>query len=367
MSHAFHKLVVDSIIEETADSRSFLLTLPEDLTESYTYKAGQYLTVKVSVKGEEQRRAYSIFTAPRASEFGFTVKRVTGGLVSNYLIDEIKVGDTLSVMMPDGKFTIKPNSDSIRDHYFIAGGSGITPVIAMISELLEAEPMSTCYLLYANRDEANIIFRNQLDQLAETYAGQFYLDHILSQPQQNKAAGLKGLFGVKSSPTWKGMKGRINPQLLEKYFEDRPSKSNENIYYLCGPGGLIETMEAYLTGLSTSTKNIKKEYFTSSKESAALPLSDSNGATATVLLNGEKFTLTIPPSKNILDAIIDDGKDPPYSCTSGACSTCVAKLTSGKVDMEACFALDDEEIEDGYILTCQARPTTSEISLDFES
>lgn len=366
----FNKLKISQKINETSDSCSFLMDIPEALSGAYAFKTGQYLTVRFEIGGKEERRAYSIFTAIHDSQIGFTVKRVSGGVVSNHLIDHVNEGDEIEVMTPEGKFVVEPGHQNIRDHYFFAGGSGITPIMSMISTILEAEPMSTCYLLYASRDEENIIFKKKLDDLILRYDDQLYVSYILSQPYQPKAGGLKGLFGKKAAPSWRGMKGRINSDILTKYLEDHPSKSRKNTYYLCGPGGMIETVESHLTSHGIEPVQIKKEYFTAAD--TAKPASASNGASggscsAQVKLNGETFTLNIPAEKTVLDAIIDEGKDPPYSCTSGACSTCVAKVMEGEVEMEVCFALDDEEVEDGYVLTCQSKCKSAKLVLDFES
>ena len=366
---AFNRLKVSQKVQETADSCSFLFVVPESLKEQYNYKAGQYLTIKLDVKGEEARRAYSIFTPPHNDQFGFTVKRVGGGLVSNHLIDSIDVGAEIEVMVPEGKFVVEPKHQEKRDHYFFAGGSGITPVMSMVEAVLEEEPMSTCYLLYASRNEDAIIFKKKLDDLVLRYEDQLYVNHILSQPHQQKASGLKGLFGKKAQPMWRGLKGRVNADLLLRYMQDHPSKTGKDVYYLCGPSGMIETVERALLNQGAEKVQIKREYFTAADEVATATTSETSATScaATVTLNGETFSLDISPTKTVLDAIIDLGKDPPYSCTSGACSTCVAKVTEGKVEMDSCFALDDEEVEDGYVLTCQARCHSAKLVLDYDA
>ncbi len=366
---AFSKLKIEQKIMETEDSCSMLLDIPSDLKEQYNFKPGQYLTLKLNINGQEVRRAYSIFTAPHSNRFGFTVKRVKGGLVSNYLIDKLTVGDEMDVMTPEGKFIVTTEHQNNRDHYFFAGGSGITPIMSMISTILEKEPMSTCYLLYASRNENEIIFKKQLDELAQSHEDQLHISHIISRPNVEKAGGLKGLFGKKSAPTWRGMKGRVNSDILTRYTEDFPSRTGKDVYYLCGPGGMIETVERFLINNGAESVQIKKEYFTAadSKTPATATPTASGSTIAEVKLNGETFTVDISPTKTILDALIDEGKDPPYSCTSGACSTCMAKVQEGEVDMEVCFALDDDEIKDGYVLTCQARCKSPKLVLDYES
>jgi ring-1,2-phenylacetyl-CoA epoxidase subunit PaaE len=366
MSSNFNSLRVIEKINETVDSSSFLLEIPESIKDSYAYKAGQYLTINVVVNGEELRRAYSIFTSPSENKFGFTVKRVAKGKVSNYLIDKLYEGDSIDVMAPEGKFVLEPNVDLGRDHYFIAGGSGITPIMSMIMTVLEEEPKSTAYLIYGNRNENNIIFKSKLDQLEEKYKNQFVASHVISQPTKEKSGGLKGLFS-KGKVSWDGITGRIDKKCLLTFMDENKSKSNNNYYYLCGPGGLIDTAEAYLKESGVDSSKIKREYFTSADAVPNPSGASSSDAKVSVSLNGEKFEINVPKDKTILEALLDEGKDAPYSCTSGACSTCIAKVKEGSVEMDACFALDEDEIQSGYILTCQARATTPALDIDFDA
>lgn len=366
MSSNFNSLKVIEKVNETIDSSSFLLEIPDSLKESYKYKAGQYLTIKVTIGGEELRRAYSIFTSPSENKFGFTVKRVANGKVSNHVIDKLYEGDSIDVMPPEGKFVLEPNIELGRDHYFIAGGSGITPIMSMIMTVLEEEPKSTAYLIYGNRNEKNIIFKSKLDELEAKYENQFVASHVISQPTKEKSGGLKGLFS-KGKIAWDGITGRIGKKCLLRFLDENPSKSNNNYYYLCGPGGLIETAESCLKDSGVDSSKIKREYFTSSDTITTAPSGGSSDAKVKVSLNGEKFEINIPKDKTILEALLDEGRDAPYSCTSGACSTCIAKVNEGSVEMEACFALDDDEIKSGYILTCQARATTPVLDIDFDA
>jgi ring-1,2-phenylacetyl-CoA epoxidase subunit PaaE len=235
----------------------------------------------------------------------------------------------------------------------------------MIKTMLEEEPKSTAYLLYGSKDENNIIFKNQLDELQSLYEGQIVIDHTLSSPQKEKSKGLLGVLG-KTKTKWHGLKGRIDSGKVARFIQDNPPKSEKEEYYICGPGDMIETVTTTLMGNGVLKSNIHQEYFSTGESGNVEVVNAAVSATLKAHLNGKEINLVIQEGKTLLDTLLDDGHEAPYSCTSGACSTCMAKVIKGSVEMEACFALDDDEIKDGYILTCQSHPTSSEVEIKYE-
>ncbi|MDF1694396.1 MAG: ferredoxin--NADP reductase [Saprospiraceae bacterium] len=361
----FHALKVYEVIQETEDCVTVLFEVSEDLKDQFKFKAGQYLTIKAMIDGEEVRRAYSICTGQNEKHLGVSVKRVEGGKMSNYLNSSVKKGDILDVMKPDGKFTLITHIDTQRDHYFFAAGSGITPVMSMIKSMLEDEPKSTAYLLYGSKHEEGIIFKSQIEELQNRYEGQFIVQHTLSKPTKEKSGGILGILGKKETK-WTGLKGRIDSAKVARFAQEYTPKSEQAEYYICGPGSMIETVQTTLMGNGVQKQNIHREYFTAGNSDSIQTVQSSDGAVLTARLNGEEIKLNVVGGKTLLDTLLDAGHEAPYSCTSGACSSCMAKVIKGEVKMEACFALDDDEVEEGYILTCQAHPISSEVEIEYE-
>lgn len=362
----FYNLIIDKIVEETEDTKSLYFQIPNDLKEKFTFKAGQYLTLKTTIDNNEVRRPYSIFTTPNDPFVGVTVKKVIHGLMSNHIHKSINVGDKMDVLTPEGNFKITPDHHLARNHFFFASGSGITPIISMIQTILEDEPKSTCHLLYGSRNENQIIFKTVLENLTKKYAGQLTVTYVLSQPLKTKASGLGGWFGKKET-AWEGLAGRVDPETCEQFLSKIPTKYGETQFYICGPGNMIETVEGFLLNKKINQKNIHKEFFTAPKVApSASGIEDKSTSEVTITLKSEVITLSIPKDKTILDVLVAAKYDPPYSCTSGACSTCIAKVTEGEVVMDVCYALEDDEIAAGYILTCQGKAKTDKVSLTYD-
>lgn len=368
MSKNFHALKVKNITEETTDTVTVSFDIPDNLEKDFKYKQGQYLTLRFDINGEDVRRAYSMSSSPVDGDIAVTIKRVNRGKVSNFIHDKVKTGDTIDVMQPDGRFFTELNEDACKTYYLFGAGSGITPLMSILKTILEFEPKSTVNLLYGNRNENSIIFKNTLDNLEKKYAGQLKCEHILSQPIKEKKGGLKGLFS-KGKVNWTGKVGRINANVVGEFLEENPDRNKGAEYFICGPGTMIDAVKDFLNAKGVDKKNIHFEAFVNAAEAAAAKANSKggvNGAKMTVQLDGNEIVIDVPKGKNLLDTLLDAGYDAPYSCTAGACATCMAKVTKGKAKMDQCFALDDDEIENGYVLTCQAHPDTAEIEMTFD-
>ncbi|MCB0704895.1 MAG: ferredoxin--NADP reductase [Saprospiraceae bacterium] len=358
----FYSLKIVEVRKETSDAVSLFLEVPSELKETFKYRAGQYLTLRFNLNGEELRRAYSMCSSPLEDHLAVTVKRVPDGRVSTHVNSSIQVGDRIEVSEPEGRFGPKLDGDNRKDYYFVAAGSGITPVYSIMKTILEEEPLSTVSLLYGNRSTDSIIFQEGLERLKARYEGQLFIVHTLSQAPKKK-----GWFS-KGDDQWEGWKGRIDATMLKRFLKEFPgTSSGTSEFFLCGPGAMIELVHATLEKTGIDKRHIHAEYFTTPDEpKSATADTGSVDSLVKAELNGVWVEVRVAPGKTILDALIAQKFDPPYSCTSGSCSTCMAKLQEGKVDMEVCYALDEDEVAEGYILTCQAHPKTAEVKLTYD-
>ncbi len=365
----FFQLKIKTITPETPDTITLALDIPQELAPLFQYKHGQYVTFRHEEDGHELRRSYSMSSSPTDGRLEVTVKKVPGGKVSTWLHDTLKVGDTLDVAAPQGRFYNDLNPEKRRTYYLFGAGSGITPLMSILRTVLENEPMSAIFLLYGSRNEEQIIFRDALDQLAERYNGQLHVEHVLSQPKKDSASG--GMFGIfkKSTTNWKGKTGRIDGRVVTNFLDENMPHGPESdcLYFICGPGSMTETTKTTLLGRGIDSKQVHTEVFANAHHVAGeFSAGGPAGKRIIVHLKGEKIELPVPDGATILDVLVKEKYDPPYSCTAGACSTCMAKVINGKVTMDACYALDDEEVNAGYILTCQSHPETDVVELSYD-
>ena len=371
MTPQLHPLKIAEVRRETADAISITFEVPPLLADVFEYEHGQYITLETELKGEKVRRAYSMSSSPVEGALTVSVKRIKGGVMSNHLNDTAKAGETLQVMPPQGRFTAPLDAAKYRSFYLLGGGSGITPLFSIIKTVLEKEPKSSLFLLYGNYDEDSIIFKTQLEDLQRRYEGQLFVEHILSDPKQDKTGG--GMFGFmkKSTSSWTGLVGVPDQKAINAWLDRNPASTAETVFFTCGPLPMMRNLEAVVAARGIDKKQFHMEVFSSATEqkegAAAAALVHTGASMAAVKLNGKKFEVPIAAGQTILDSLLKAGYDAPFSCKSGACSTCIAKLNSGKVEMDACFALNDDEVADGYILACTARPTTAAINVDFDA
>ncbi len=368
-NNQFYPLKVANVKKETKDAVSLTFDIPEDLKEIFKYKPGQYLTLKFNIGGKEVRRAYSFSSSPITDSLPtVSIKRVVKGLISNHVNDSVKVGDTIDVMPANGRFTAELNEENRKAYYLFGGGSGITPLMSITKSVLEKEPQSVVHLLYGNRNKESIIFNEELDSMLSRFSGQLIVEHILENPPFVKEGGFMGMF-QKKKVTWEGKSGRVNPQLINEFLTAHPATGREALYFICGPGPMMQVTKNALEQAGIDKEKIFIELFSSQEiphEGGAKPARAGGDKTVIVHLEGKRHEIVVPSGESILDVMLRLEYDAPYSCTSGACATCMAKVIKGKVEMDACFALDDDEVANGFVLTCQSHPVSDDVELTFE-
>lgn len=351
----FHKLKVAEVRKETADSVSITFDVPASLKNDYKFIQGQYLTLKLNVKGEEIRRSYSICSGVGENELRVAVKRVKGGKGSNHLNESVKAGDEMEVMVPMGGFHSPMNASHKKNYVLIAGGSGITPMFSIIKTVLTAEPHSTLQLFYGNLNEAATIFKAQLDELAAKNASRLDIKYILDSP----AGPLPDL-----------QKGIMTADKLKAIAAAHIDLKKDNEFFICGPGPMMENAKTVLLGAGVDKSRVHIEYFTAAPVEPGLtevPTGDKVMSKVTVIMDGTETHLDLASNgKVILDAALDAGVDVPFACKGAVCATCRARVLEGKVKMRQNFALTDSEVADGFILTCQSHPASEKVVVDYD-
>jgi len=357
MAEHFHPLKVAEVVPETDEAMSIRFDVPYDLAEAFRFKAGQHLTLRADIGGEEVRRNYSLCTAPFENELMVTVKRIAGGVFSNWVADVLKAGDAIDVMTPHGSFTTSFDPGAERHYVAFAGGSGITPVMSLIRTALADEPRSRFTLFYGNRDSSSVIFLEALAALKDRYMGRLELFHFLDQEE-----GDIDLFN--------GMLDRARCDEAIEHLVDDPAEIAA--WFICGPGPMMDAAEAALQDRGIAHERIHIERFTAGRPSAALAAQmqalqeQAAGLSLSVTLDGRTRKVEFTEA-NILDSARAAGLPAPFACKAGVCATCRAKVTKGKVEMAARYGLTDEEVAAGYILTCQSVPAGEGVAVDYDA
>ncbi len=358
MAHSFHKLKVKQKIQETPDCVSIVFDVPQDLQETFLFKEGQNITIKKTLENVELRRSYSICAAPAEKQLKVAVKKVDGGVFSTYANDTLTVNDVLEVMPPTGKFTSHLENTLAPNYLAIAAGSGITPIISIIKHTLQQQSNAKVTLLYGSKNRASIIFFEELEGLKNKYMDRFSLINILSRERTDTDL----------------LYGRIDENKLTELSKIIDYKKFAHAY-LCGPEKMIFTGIDFLEKKGVSKKNIHFELFATSNHFSAKPTKSKNitneelgpKSNITLRLDGRQLSFDLAfNGQTILDAALQQGADLPYACKGGVCCTCKAKLLEGNVTMDVNYALEEEEVAQGYILTCQSHPTTEKVVVDFD-
>ncbi|MFI8088896.1 1,2-phenylacetyl-CoA epoxidase subunit PaaE [Streptomyces sp. NPDC086080] len=348
----FHRLRVAAVDRLTDDSVALTLAVPAHLREEYRYAPGQHLTLRRTADGEEIRRTYSICSpapdgeAPSTLRVG--VRLVDGGAFSTYALKEINLGDELEVMTPAGRFTLPPAPGR---YAAVVGGSGITPVLSIVSTLLAREPKARFHLIRSDRTAASTMFLEEVADLKDRYPERLQLVTVLSREEQQ--AGLPS--------------GRLDQERLTGLLPALLPVEQVDGWFLCGPYGLVEGAERALRGLGVARSRIHQEIFhvdggTPATSTAPAPAR----GTVTALLDGRGGTWPVRAGESLLDTVLRNRPDAPYACKGGVCGTCRAFLVTGEVRMDRNFALESEETEAGYVLACQSHPVTERVELDFD-
>jgi ring-1,2-phenylacetyl-CoA epoxidase subunit PaaE len=345
---AFHELTISEVKQETPNSVSISFTIPDNLKETFSFKAGQYITLRHNFKGTEVRRAYSICSHPASEVLKVGIKKVQGGVFSEFANSQLQVGDKLDVMKPEGKFILDPNPQNSKNYAAFVAGSGITPVLSIIQTALEAEPTSTFSLIYGNQTEKETMFLSDLHDLQRNYPERFMIQFVYSREKVEKA-----LFG------------RIDMALVNFLLKNNFKDTDFHEYYLCGPETMIDIVTSTLKANHVNSKQIHYELFTTAEGDLLVQPHDGN-TEITIIVDDETETFTMSQDKSILEAALANKIDAPYSCQGGICSSCIARIIEGKAEMRKNQILTDGEIAEGLILTCQAHPTSATLTVDYD-
>ncbi|MGK0387463.1 MAG: ring-1,2-phenylacetyl-CoA epoxidase subunit PaaE [Maribacter sp.] len=353
----FHSLKVKELVKETSDCTSIAFELTDELQDTFQYKQGQYLTLRRDINGEDVRRSYSLCSSPLDGEMRVAVKKIEEGKFSTFANDVLKEGDTLDVMPPMGNFYTDLSPNQAKSYVAFAAGSGITPMMSIIKTTLQTEPNSEFTLLYGNRNVHSIIFKEEIEGLKNQYLNRFQVYHFLTREMQDIP-----LFN-----------GRFDEEKINTIFNGLIDTETIDEYFLCGPEEMILATKKILESKKVDSKKIHFELFTSPDAKKGVVKKkvskkrDGKVSLITIKDSGTRYQFELSQgTNNILDAAMLNGADLPFACKGGVCCTCKAKLIEGKVEMDVNYALEPEEVEQGYILTCQSHPLTETVVIDFD-
>jgi len=351
----FHRLAVSDLRRETPDAVSLSFAIPKELAEDYRFSPGQYLTLRTMMDGEEVRRSYSICSGPDDGELRIAVKKVDGGAFSSWAADELKCGDELDVMTPTGRFGVVPAPGEARLYIGFAAGSGITPILSIIKGVLAREPKSRFFLFYGNRSTGGMLFREALEELKDRFIERLSVFHVISGEEQDIPI----------------LHGRLDGEKVRVLLRSLvPAESVDHVF-ICGPAGMSVDIEATCREIGIAENRIHVERFVSEfggkpRPKSVVPPSAPPKALAALIIDGKRREVPVADGEAILDAALRAGVDLPFACKGGMCSTCRARLVEGEAQMEVNYSLEPWELEKGFILTCQARPVTDSVVVDYD-
>ncbi len=353
----FHTLKVAEVVRETRDAIAVTFAVPDELRELFHYTQGQHLTLRTHIDDEEIRRSYSICSAVQDERLRIAIKRIPGGRFSNWANEHIVPGAEVEMLAPAGHFNLPLSPEAPPRHYVLfAAGSGITPILSIVKTTLLAEPRSRVTLFYGNRASSSVIFKEELEDLKDTFLERFNLCFILSREQQDI-----DLFN-----------GRIDRTKVEALLEHWVDPADIDAAFICGPHSMMEEVHAALIAHGVPKERVKRELFATSIPAVAAPphphkVVGEQECEVTVIQDGRVRQFSLEKNKaTLLDSALAQGLELPYSCKGGVCSTCRCKLVEGEVDMDVNFALEDYEVARGFILTCQSFPVTDKLVIDFD-
>ncbi|WP_343968267.1 1,2-phenylacetyl-CoA epoxidase subunit PaaE [Kribbella koreensis] len=351
---SFHPLEVSAIDEITDDSVAITFDVPAELAAEYEFAAGQHLTVRRT--DDDVRRSYSICSPAGSGVLRIAVKRIPGGDFSSYASTALKVGDTIDVMTPLGRFGTPLDPAHAKHYAFIAAGSGITPVLSLVATILQVEPQSRVTLLYGNRTAGSVMFSDDLADLKDRYAERLHLVHVLSRESTDVE-----LFS-----------GRIDKDRLGRMIDTILPVKSVDEWFLCGPYAMVVGAQELLIDQGVAREDVHAELFHVGDEAPVARVeettTDAEAAEVTVILDGRRSTFPLGEhGKAVLDATLAVRTDAPFACKGGVCGTCRAKVVDGTVRMDTNWALEPDEIRAGYVLTCQSHPTSDKVTLDFDA